>query len=33
MSKFKELEAVVARCSSKEVLSKILQITPEKHPC
>ena len=33
MSKFKELEAVVARCSSKEVLSKILQITPDKHPC
>ena len=33
MSKFKESEAVVARCSSKKVLSKISQITQEKHPC
>ena len=33
MSKFRESEAVVARCSSKKVLSKISQITQEKHPC
>ena len=33
MSKFKESEAVLARCSSKKVLSKISQITEEKHPC
>ena len=33
MSKVKESEAVVARCSSKKALSKISQIAEEKHPC
>ena len=32
MSKFRESEAAVARCYSKKVLSKIPQITQEKHP-
>ena len=33
MSKFKESEAVFARCSSKKVHSTISQIIEEKHPC
>ena len=32
MSKSKESEVVLARCSSKKVLSNISQITEEKHP-
>ena len=33
MPKFRESEAVVARCLSKKMLSKISQIAQEENPC